>query len=80
MSVQNGDTAVRATQDGIARASRAIPPAGRPIYFRAATIDAYQGSNMTNFMAEKLGVKSVYILDDSRACGVGRADASGSRW
>ena len=30
---------------------------------------------MANFMAEKLGVKSVYILDDSGAYGVGLADA-----
>ena len=30
---------------------------------------------MANFMAEKLGVKTVYILDDSGAYGVGLADA-----
>ncbi len=30
---------------------------------------------MANFMAEKLHVKSVYILDDSGAYGVGLADA-----
>ncbi len=50
-------------------------PAGKPIYFRTVTTDAYQGPNMANFMAETLHVKSVYILDDSGAYGVGMADA-----
>ncbi len=50
-------------------------PAGKPIYFRTVTTDAYQGPNMANFLAEKLKVKSVYILDDSGAFGVGVADA-----
>ncbi len=50
-------------------------PAGKPIYFRTVTTDAYQGPNMANFMAEKLGVKNVYVLDDSGAYGVGLADA-----
>lgn len=50
-------------------------PAGKPIYFRTVTTDAYQGPNMANFYAEKLGVKTVYILDDSGAYGVGLADA-----
>jgi len=39
------------------------------------TTDAFQGPNMANFMAEKLKVKSVYVLDDSGAFGVGVADA-----
>lgn len=50
-------------------------PAGKPIYFRTVTTDAYQGPNMANFFAEKLGVKSVYVLDDSGAFGVGVADS-----
>ena len=50
-------------------------PAGKPIYFRTVTTDAYQGPNMANFFAEKLNVKSVYILDDSGAFGVGVADS-----
>jgi branched-chain amino acid transport system substrate-binding protein len=50
-------------------------PAGKPIYFRTVTTDAFQGPNMANFMAEKLGIKSVYVLDDSGAYGVGLADA-----
>ncbi|HTC07192.1 MAG TPA: branched-chain amino acid ABC transporter substrate-binding protein [Acetobacteraceae bacterium] len=49
-------------------------PAGKAIYFRTVTTDAYQGPNMANFYAEKLKVKSVYILDDSGAFGVGVAD------
>ncbi len=50
-------------------------PAGKPIYFRTVTTDAFQGPNMANYMAEVLHVKSVYILDDSGAYGVGMADA-----
>jgi branched-chain amino acid transport system substrate-binding protein len=50
-------------------------PAGKAIYFRTVTTDAFQGPNMANFMAEKLGVKNVYVLDDSGAYGVGLADA-----
>ena len=46
-------------------------PAGKPIYFRTVTTDAYQGPNMANFLAETLKVKSVYVLDDSGAYGVG---------
>src|SRR5580692_5940494 len=49
-------------------------PAGKPVYFRTVTTDAYQGPNMANFFAEKLKVKSVYVLDDSGAFGVGVAD------
>ncbi|HJS87922.1 MAG TPA: branched-chain amino acid ABC transporter substrate-binding protein [Acetobacteraceae bacterium] len=50
-------------------------PAGKPIYFRTVTTDAFQGPNMANFLADKLHVKTVYILDDSGAYGVGMADA-----
>ncbi len=50
-------------------------PAGKAIYFRTVTTDAFQGPNMANFLADKLHVKSVYILDDSGAYGVGMADA-----
>jgi branched-chain amino acid transport system substrate-binding protein len=50
-------------------------PSGKPIYFRTVTTDSYQGPNMANFMAEKLGIKNVYVLDDSGAYGVGLADA-----
>jgi branched-chain amino acid transport system substrate-binding protein len=50
-------------------------PAGKPIYFRTVTTDAYQGPNMANFLAAKLNVKSVFVLDDSGAFGVGVADA-----
>src|SRR6202000_2006937 len=50
-------------------------PAGKPIYFRTVTTDAYQGPNMANYMATKLKITSVYILDDSGAYGVGLADA-----
>jgi len=50
-------------------------PKGRAVYFRTVTTDAYQGPNMANWVKEKLHVKSVYVLDDGGAYGVGIADA-----
>ena len=50
-------------------------PAGKPIYFRTVATDAYQGPNMANYMAETLKMKTVYVLDDTGAYGVGLADA-----
>ncbi len=50
-------------------------PAGKAIFFRTVTTDAFQGPNMADFFAEKLGVKAIYILDDQGAYGVGLADA-----
>lgn len=50
-------------------------PAGKAIYFRTVATDAYQGPNMANYMADTLKVKSIYVLDDSGAYGVGLADA-----
>ena len=49
-------------------------PKGKPIYFRTVTTDAFQGPNMANYYADVLKVKSVYVLDDSGAYGVGMAD------
>ena len=49
-------------------------PRGKAVYFRTVTTDAYQGPNMANFYAENLKVKSLYVLDDSGAYGVGIAD------
>ena len=50
-------------------------PAGKPVYFRTVATDAFQGPYMANYYADTLKVKSVYILDDSGAYGVGLADA-----
>lgn len=50
-------------------------PNGKVVFFRMVTTDAYQGPNMANFYAEKLNVKSVFVLDDTGAFGVGIADA-----
>jgi branched-chain amino acid transport system substrate-binding protein len=49
-------------------------PKGKAVYFRTVTTDAYQGPNMANYYAETLHVKTVYVLDDSGAYGVGIAD------
>ena len=50
-------------------------PKGKAIYFRTVTTDAYQGPNMANYFAQALHVKSVYVLDDGGAFGVGIADS-----
>ncbi len=50
-------------------------PKGKAVYFRTVTTDAYQGPNMANYYADKLKVKSVYVLDDGGAYGVGIADS-----
>ncbi|HTV90081.1 MAG TPA: branched-chain amino acid ABC transporter substrate-binding protein [Stellaceae bacterium] len=50
-------------------------PAGKAIYFRTVTTDAYQGPNMANYFAQTLKVKKVYVLDDGGAYGVGMANA-----
>jgi len=50
-------------------------PAGKAIYFRTVATDAYQGPNMANYMADTLKVKTIFVLDDSGAYGVGIADA-----
>ncbi len=50
-------------------------PNGKAVYFRTVTTDAFQGPNMANYFADTLKVKSVYVLDDSGAYGVGIADS-----
>lgn len=50
-------------------------PGGKTVFFRTVTTDAFQGPNMANYYADTLKVKTVYILDDSGAYGVGLADA-----
>src|SRR5271168_3912835 len=50
-------------------------PKGKAIYLRTVTTDPFQGPNMPNFLADNLKVKSVYVLDDSGAYGVGIADS-----
>jgi branched-chain amino acid transport system substrate-binding protein len=57
------------------RMAAQFKPKGRAIYFRTVTTDAFQGPNMANFYAQTLKVKSIYILDDSGAYGVGIADS-----
>ena len=50
-------------------------PNGKAVYFRTVTTDAFHGPNMANYFADTLKVKSVYVLDDSGAYGVGIADS-----
>jgi branched-chain amino acid transport system substrate-binding protein len=55
------------------------PNGGKAVYFRTVATDAYQGPYMANYYADVLKVKSVYILDDSGAYGVGIADTFEAR-
>jgi branched-chain amino acid transport system substrate-binding protein len=50
-------------------------PKGKAIYFRNVTTDAYQGPNMANYLFHQVKMKSVYVLDDGGAFGVGIADS-----
>ncbi len=50
-------------------------PGGKPNFFRTVTTDAYQGPGMANYFAEVLKLKSVVVLDDTGAYGVGMANA-----
>ena len=50
-------------------------PAGKAIYFRTVTTDAFQGPYMANYAASVLNLKSVYILDDTGAYGEGIANS-----
>jgi branched-chain amino acid transport system substrate-binding protein len=55
--------------------SQLYRPQGLPVFFRLVTTDAWQGPNMANFLADTLKVKSVFVLDDSGAFGIGLAQA-----
>jgi branched-chain amino acid transport system substrate-binding protein len=50
-------------------------PKGKPVFFRNVTTDTYQGPNVAVYAKKSLNVKSVYVLDDSGAFGVGVANA-----
>jgi branched-chain amino acid transport system substrate-binding protein len=50
-------------------------PKGKAVYFRTVTTDAYQGPNMANYLFHAQKIKTVYVLDDGGAFGVGIADS-----
>jgi branched-chain amino acid transport system substrate-binding protein len=50
-------------------------PKGKAVFFRNVTTDAYQGPNMANYVFHVAKAKSVYVLDDGGAFGVGIADS-----
>jgi len=50
-------------------------PKGKAVYFRTVTTDAFQGPNMANYLFHTQKVKTVYVLDDGGAFGVGIADS-----
>jgi len=50
-------------------------PKGKAVFFRNVTTDAYQGPNMANYLFHQVKMKSVYVLDDGGAFGVGLSDA-----
>ena len=50
-------------------------PKKKAVFFRNVTTDAFQGPNMANYAFHTLKVKSVYVLDDAGAFGVGISNA-----
>jgi branched-chain amino acid transport system substrate-binding protein len=50
-------------------------PKSKAVYFRTVTTDAFQGPNMANYLFHSQKIKSVYVLDDGGAFGVGIADS-----
>jgi branched-chain amino acid transport system substrate-binding protein len=50
-------------------------PAGKAIYFRTVTTDAFQGPNLANYFADVHKIKTMYALDDSGAYGIGISTA-----
>jgi branched-chain amino acid transport system substrate-binding protein len=50
-------------------------PKGKAVYFRTVTTDAFQGPNMANYLVHAQKIKSVFVLDDGGAFGVGIADS-----
>lgn len=67
-SASNGDlTAVRFADE--------YRDTGRLTFFRTVATDIYQAPGLANYFAETLHVKSVYVLDDTGAYGVGLANA-----
>jgi branched-chain amino acid transport system substrate-binding protein len=50
-------------------------PKSKAVYFRTVTTDAFQGPNMANYLFHAQKIKSVYVLDDGGAFGVGIADS-----
>jgi branched-chain amino acid transport system substrate-binding protein len=50
-------------------------PKGKAVYFRTVTTDAFQGPNMANYLFHAQKIKTVYVLDDGGAFGVGIADS-----
>jgi len=49
-------------------------PTGKVTYFRVATTDDIQGPAMAHYAIDKLGLKNVYVLDDTETYGKGIAD------
>src|SRR5437763_9683523 len=54
-------------------------PKGKAVYFRTVTTDAFQGPNMANYLFHAQKIKSVFVLDDGGAFGVGIADSFSKR-
>jgi len=55
-------------------ATKDLRPTGKVTYFRVVTTDDVQGPSEADYAYTKLGLKNVYILDDTEAYGKGIAD------
>ncbi|GCE16356.1 branched-chain amino acid ABC transporter substrate-binding protein [Dictyobacter kobayashii] len=58
----------------------ALRPTGKVTYFRTATIDQYQGAALAVYGYKNKNYRSVYVLDDTEAYGVGLAQNFTTYW
>ena len=56
-----------------------LRPTGKVSYFRVATTDDHQGPAGADY-AQKLGLKSVYVINDAETYGIGIANAFIGEW
>jgi len=57
-----------------------LRPTGKVSYFRIATTDDHQGPAGADYLYKTLGLKKVYVIDDTTTYGVGIADAFSKEW
>jgi branched-chain amino acid transport system substrate-binding protein len=57
-----------------------LRPTGKTTYFRIATTDDHQGAVLADFLYQKKGYKTAYVVDDTTVYGVGLADIFVKEW
>jgi len=57
-----------------------LRPTGKVTYFRIATTDDHQGPANADYLYKTQNYRSVYIVDDAEAYGIGIANTFGDEW